>query len=297
MNNIFPKLIALVVIIAVGAIGFFSILQRVPQGHVGILVHTMGNSRGPDVEALPMGRYFVNPFTQELHLMETFTKNYAWTEDRTEGSRENEEIVFQDQQGLVIRTDVGIEMSVNGERAAFLFERYRRKVEEIIDGPLRNYVRDRFVAHASTMLIEDIHGARKTELLQLVRDDVQAEYEQYGINVSQLYWIGEMRIPPAVERSIEARVQATQDAIRAENQLRQTEAQAAMDVAQAVGEAEALVAAASGEAQAIELRGAALRANPEVLQQDAIQRWNGVLPSVLVGDEGSTPFIQIPSGR
>lgn len=35
----------------------------------------------------------------------------------------------------------------------------------------------------------------------------------------------------------------------------------------------------------------ALRANPEVLQLEAIQRWNGQMPQFLGGS--STPFIQI----
>jgi hypothetical protein len=46
------------------------------------------------------------------------------------------------------------------------------------------------------------------------------------------------------------------------------------------------------EAKAIEAKGRALRTNPEILQFEAVQRWNGILPQVL--GSGSTPFIQIP---
>jgi len=269
--------------------------SRVPQGHVGIKVHTLGNNRGPDLELLEMGRYWIAPGTQELHLLPTRTNNYVWTASATEGSPENEEITFQDEQGLAIQTDIGVELRLDPEHAVFLFERYRRGLDEIIDGPVRNYVRSSFVAHASTMQIEDIHGARRTELLESVFNDVREEFAPYGIIIEQIYWVGEMRIPREVRNAITARVQATQDAIRAENQLRQTEAQAAMDIAQAQGEAQARIAAAEGEAAAIELRGAALRANPEVLQQDAIQRWDGVLPRVMMGEGDTTPFIQIPT--
>ena len=42
--------------------------------------------------------------------------------------------------------------------------------------------------------------------------------------------------------------------------------------------------------EAIRIKGEALRANPQVLQQLAIEKWNGELPKVT---GGSTPFVKI----
>ena len=47
---------------------------------------------------------------------------------------------------------------------------------------------------------------------------------------------------------------------------------------------------AKGEAESARIRGEALRANPQVLTQLAIEKWNGVLPQV-VGE--ATPFVNL----
>jgi len=46
------------------------------------------------------------------------------------------------------------------------------------------------------------------------------------------------------------------------------------------------------EAEAISLRGEALRANPEILRLNAIERWDGVLPRIM-GEGGAVPFVDV----
>lgn len=51
-----------------------------------------------------------------------------------------------------------------------------------------------------------------------------------------------------------------------------------------------------GEADAIKLRGEALRENTNVVQLDAIAKWNGILPTYMAGT-GQTPFVTVPVGK
>ncbi len=62
-------------------------------------------------------------------------------------------------------------------------------------------------------------------------------------------------------------------------------------VAQAQAEADQQIALARGEAESIKIRGEALRQNPEVARLQAINKWNGVLPSVVGGGQ-PIPFIE-----
>ena len=62
------------------------------------------------------------------------------------------------------------------------------------------------------------------------------------------------------------------------------------NVATVRADAEAKIAEAEGKAKASELEGQALRANPEILRQRAIEKWNGQLPGYLAGN-GQIPFI------
>lgn len=64
------------------------------------------------------------------------------------------------------------------------------------------------------------------------------------------------------------------------------------NVAKAEAEARSKVAEAEGEAQAMRVRGEAIRTNPEILQQEAIKKWQGGVPQVISGG-AVTPFINL----
>jgi DNA-binding protein YbaB len=103
------------------------------------------------------------------------------------------------------------------------------------------------------------------------------------VTVSQLDWIGSIRYPTAIIQQMQAKTQLEQEALAAK----------ALE-AKEVALANAAIARARGEAESIRIKGEALRANPQVLQQLAIEKWNGELPKVT---GGSTPFVKIDSMR
>jgi len=65
-------------------------------------------------------------------------------------------------------------------------------------------------------------------------------------------------------------------------------------VVQAEAQAKANVAKAKGESQAINVITAQLRQNPQYLQWQAINRWNGQMPYSLGSGSGGLPFFQLP---
>ena len=64
-------------------------------------------------------------------------------------------------------------------------------------------------------------------------------------------------------------------------------------VVQAEAQARANIAKANGESQAIKIINEELRQNPQYLQWQGINRWNGQLPYSL-GAGGGVPFFQLP---
>jgi prohibitin 2 len=71
-------------------------------------------------------------------------------------------------------------------------------------------------------------------------------------------------------------------AIEAKQVAQQRAEQAKYELQQAQIEADTKVAAARGEAQAIEIRGEALAKNPEVINLELINKWDGKAPDTLV---------------
>lgn len=263
--------------------------SRVPSGNVGIKVNMLGGNKGVDITELTPGRYWIG-VNEELHLFPTFTQTYTWTKDCVKGDCENEELGFQTVEGLAVKADVGISYAIDPAKASYIFQKYRKGLDEITDLYLRNMVRDSLVTNASSMPVETVYGAGKTILLKKVQDDVAAQVKDIGLNIEKIYWIGELRLPEAVTQSINAKIGATQKAQQRENEVAQARAEALKVIEEAKGEAESKLVKAKAEAQAIELRGQALKNNPDLIQLNAIEKWNGVLPQV---SSGAVPFINL----
>ena len=102
----------------------------------------------------------------------------------------------------------------------------------------------------------------------------------YGLLISDLN-IVDFDFSESFNDSIERKVTAQQDALAAENKLKQIEF-----------EAQQAVASAKGKAEAQRIEGEALRANPEVLELRAVEKWDGKLPQYMTGGQ-TTPFINI----
>jgi regulator of protease activity HflC (stomatin/prohibitin superfamily) len=64
----------------------------------------------------------------------------------------------------------------------------------------------------------------------------------------------------------------------------------------AQGEADSRLLLAEAEAKAIKIKGDALRENPSLIELQAVEKWNGVMPTMMLGG-GATPFITVPTNK
>ena len=251
---------------------------QVKPGHVGIKVNQYGSDAGVSNESLGVGTYFT-PFGTTIYEYPVFTNTYTYTRNNTESSQNNEEFNFQDKNGLGLSADIAVSYSVNAQLAPKLFQKYRTDAGGIIAGPLRNAIRNALVNRAAGMGVEEIYGPRKQELLNSVQNDVANYFTPFGLTVEKLFWAGNVRVPDVVLTQINNKIANEQHALAAQAQVATIQA-----------EAQQRIAAAEGEAKAIQLQGATLRANPEVLRLRAIEKWDGKLPQVT---SGATPFIEL----
>ncbi len=125
------------------------------------------------------------------------------------------------------------------------------------------------------------------ERLVIERPAVKDAVERYlrtrladhGINLDTLSITG-FNFSPDFNEAIERKVTATQNALTEQNNL-----------AAVKFRADQAIATANGEAEAIRVKANALRESPAVLQLNAIQKWNGVLPTYM--GAGPLPFLQV----
>jgi regulator of protease activity HflC (stomatin/prohibitin superfamily) len=123
--------------------------------------------------------------------------------------------------------------------------------------------------------------------MDAVEASVKAQVEDIGIIVEKVYWIGKLWLPPSVNESINMKLEANQKAQMRRNEVAEAAAAADKKIEEARGAATAITLVATAEADAMDLKGAAIRANPEIITLSAIEKWNGTMPT----RTGMIPFI------
>ena len=260
--------------------------DNVPVGNVGIIVHKLGGSKGVDSEEVGVGRYWLG-INDELFTFPTYSQNESWVYTR---DRQDESITFQTKEGLSVNADIGITYNIQADKVSAVFQKYRKGINEISDIYLRNMVRDALVKEASTRPIESVYGEGKADLIEDVEKLVRSQVQDIGINVEKINWMGDLRLPSTVVEAINAKIGATQKAAQRENEVAQAKAEADKVIETARGEAESKLAIAKAEAQAIEIKGKSLRDNPNVIELNKVEKWNGVLPQYMTGP---VPFVNV----
>lgn len=279
------------ILLATAIVTLLAGCSNVNVGEVGIKVHLLGGDKGVDTEQLGPGRYWIG-VNEQLYTFPTFMQNYTWTKSHTEGRAEDESITFQTKEGLSVNADIGITYTLQPDKIPLLFQKYRKGISEITDIYLRNLVRDAINAESSTKPIESVYGEGKAELIKAAEARVRHEIEPYGITLDHLSWVGNIRLPETVTNAIDAKISASQIAITRQNEIETAKAEAQKAIAIAEGEANARLLVAEAEAKAIHLKGEAVKNNPGVAELNAIEKWDGHLPTSMIPNS-TVPMIGI----
>lgn len=147
---------------------------------------------------------------------------------------------------------------------------------------------------------------KRDELATKITDLVRADMKAYGIAVETVQ-IRNIDFSDTYEQAIETAAKAEADVKKETQLLEQVKVSSQRQVAEAEAAAKARKLAADAEAYqietrgranalAIELRGKALRDNPQLVTLVAAEKWDGKLPSTQVPGS-AVPFISIPRGE
>lgn len=277
---------------------------RIEPGYTGIKVNLTGSQRGAEDLPIVTGWVLFNRLTTQIHTFPTFTQNVVWTKSLDEGNTVDESLSFNSVEGAQVNADVALSYTMRAERIPHIFVEIRHDVEYINHNYIRARVRDAFTRHASSMKIVDIFGAKKGELLDLVKATLISELKDKGFDIELVAFTGQLRLDAQVEQSINATISATQKAIEQQNKIVQSKAEADQKIEEARGKAESVLLAAKAQSEAALLAAegkskatllnaeAQAKANklltesltPELILYQAAIQWNGATPSVLTGD-------------
>jgi regulator of protease activity HflC (stomatin/prohibitin superfamily) len=260
--------------------------RTVPAGYVGVQTR-FGAVYDREI---PSGMHIIVPWVDGLVLVDTKLRSY--------------EIVAADSSShdlQKIATTISIQHSLNPEMAAECYSKVgdldsidknviNQAVEEAMKAVTAEYTAEELITHRAEV---------KSKVTKAITDYIEHTLESKGLNdavhVSNVAMTN-FQFSPEFNASIEAKVKAEQDSLRAENEKKKriTEAQAANEEAKLAADAVAYKTEVESKtrAEAIKREGDALKQSPDLIKLRATEKWNGVLPSFMGGQQ-PVPFIEV----
>ncbi len=257
--------------ILIGVAAFFTLTflffscERIDAGHVGIKVNQYGDNKGVDDVVAVTGMVFYNPFTTTIYEFPTFIQHKEYKGENS--------FVVNSKAGSEFSVSPIMNYSVQRDKVPAIFSKYRRPLEDIEEGFLKTAVYDAFRLATNKYTADELIGNRQAYEVE-VRRLLDGQLLKEGFVINQ--FTSNLVYPETFKKSIEAKNNAVQAALRAENEVKTAEAQAKIKVATAEGNAQAMLTQARAEAEANKLKQSTL--TPLLLQQQWIERWDGKLP-------------------
>lgn len=269
-------------------------VKTIPPGWEGIRVNNVGARRGTEVYPIETGRVWYNAFTEDVYQYPISKQNYVWTATSNEGKKEDESITFNSVEGTSINADVGIVFNVKPGQTPALFVAYRKEIDDLKDGVIRNEVRDALNREAGQAKVMEIIGPGKAALLDRVKADLQAGPLSRYIDFETISFVHAPRPDPQVQAAINNVITAMNNATAAEARVRQARAEAEQAIEKARGDSASIVIQNTGDAEGNRRLQASL--TDQIIRYQLANRWNGVLPYVTSGNGTPAVLFQNPPG-
>ena len=247
----------------------FNSCERVDAGHVGVKVNLYGDNKGVDDVVAVTGMVFYNPITTKIYEFPTYIqhKEYRKTEDG------DNSFIVNSKDGSEFSVSPIMNYSVQRDKVPSIFAKYRRPLADIEEGFLKTAVYDAFRLATNKYTADELISNRAIFEIE-VRRLLDAQLLKEGFTINQ--FTSNLIYPETFKKSIEAKNNAVQAALRAENEVKTAEAQAKIKVATAEGNAQAMLTSAKAEAEANRMKQQTL--TPLLLQLEYINKWDGKLP-------------------
>lgn len=271
------------ILVIISVLALFTFLanscERIDAGHVGVQVNLYGSGKGIDDVTACTGVVFFNPITTKIYEFPTYIqhKEYKKTADV------DNSFIVNSKDGSEFSVSPIMNYSVQADKVPAIFAKYRRSLPEIEEGFLKTAVYEAFRLATNKYTADELISNRAVFEVE-VRRLLDGQLLKEGFVINQ--FTSNLIYPETFKRSIEAKNNAVQSALRAENEVKTAEAQAKIKVATANGNAAAMLASAKAEAEANRLKQQTI--TPMLLQLEWINKWNGKLPTTMLGDKSNT---------
>ncbi|HJT46533.1 MAG TPA: prohibitin family protein, partial [Nitrososphaeraceae archaeon] len=219
--------------------------------------------------------HFIIPFAEQVIQLEVRTLKFQ--ADASAASNDLQEVA----------TVIALNYHIDPNDANIVYQQLGADYADRIIAPT---IQESVKASVAKFNAEELITKRETAkavIAQAIRNTLSTR----DITVETVF-ITDFKFSEAFANQVESKVVAYQKYLTEQNNLRAVQVVANQTVVQAQAQARSNVARAEGEAQAIKVITDQLRQDPQYLQWQSINKWNGQMPYAL--GSGGFPFFQLP---
>jgi regulator of protease activity HflC (stomatin/prohibitin superfamily) len=265
-KSLFTLIVALLLVVVIPTT--MCRCTRVDSSEVGIKFNKLSLTEQGKLDASPVTGYvFYNPIKTAVHTYPTYVQRVDF-----------KEFSVNTKDAAIFTMDPTMAYYLNREKATDVFFKYRKSLPEIQDGYMRTVIYDAYRVVANNYTSDELM-ANRAKFENEVRIMLDSTLTAEGFTVTE--FTSQITPPASLRQMIDAKNAAVQAALKAENEVKQAEANAKIAIAKAEGEAKAMRIKADAEAYYNRTISASL--SPMIVQEDFIEKWNGVLPTVQGG--------------
>jgi len=267
--------LGLVVFLIAAVWSSFTIIQ---PGNVGVVFNRWSGA----LKTVGQGAAWRVPWITQVQSYPIALRTYTMVQRSAEGSAQGDDSIdLPTKEGQHIRQDISVTYNTSHERAGDVFRSFRGADMADIE---RTFVRRTIIT-----VSQNAAGQMSlTELISAQRGQLQTEMNKMGFEVDKVN-LGASHLPDIIEKQLQQKMAAQQQAQQAEYELQRQQTLAKAKVAEAEGDAQSTLVKAKAQAEANRLLQESL--TPLLIQNKAIDRWNGSLPQFTGG--GAVPFLNL----
>jgi len=273
-----------VVLVLLAAI--YSSFIVIQPGNVGVVFNRWSGA----LKTVGQGVAWRVPWVTQVQSYPIALRTYTMVRRSAEGAVQGDDSIdLPTKEGQHIRQDISVTYNTSQEKAADVFRAFRgADIADIESTFVRRTIITTAQNAAGQMSLTDLISNQRGQLQGQIQDDLQGQMNKMGFVVDKVN-LGASHLPDAIEKQMQQKMAAQQQAQQAEYELQRQQTLAKAKVAEAEGDAQATLVKAKAQAEANKLLQQSLTAL--LIQNKAIERWNGTLPQFTGG--GAVPFLNL----
>jgi len=247
--------VGLVILIFIGIMFLSQAILVVDAGQRAVI---MNRFSGMEERVLGEGMHILIPGIQMPTIYSVRTETYTMASgDGMNGRRSDDALVCLTSDGQKISVDLSVRYSLMPDKVWQLHQKVGQIYEQVVIRPeVRSVVRNTM----SQYPVLGVYSEKRLDIQNEIQEKLKESLALYNINLSEVL-IRNVKFSEEFSRAIEMKQVALQEAERMKYVLEKEKQ-----------EKERKIIEAQGEAQAIKEKAAALRANPQLIQYEYVQK-------------------------